>query len=77
MTGPAAVTGTAATTAVMAATAVTAAGSADPALRAVELAFVLLLGGCAAGALALLGAWSRKGGGAGTAGDGRRRRWLV
>lgn len=27
---------------------------------AVELAFVLLLGGCAAGALTLLGVWNRK-----------------
>ncbi|WP_158835321.1 hypothetical protein [Streptomyces sp. NRRL S-350] len=46
-------------TAATTATVVTAAALAGPAVRAVELAFVLLLGGCAAGALALLGAWSR------------------
>ncbi|WP_268256510.1 hypothetical protein [Kitasatospora xanthocidica] len=38
-----------------------AALSAGATARAVELAFVLLLGGCATGALALLGTWGRKG----------------
>lgn len=37
------------------------AGLAGAAARAAELAFVLLLGGCATGALVLLGARRRKG----------------
>jgi hypothetical protein len=39
---------------------VVAAGLAGAQVRAAELAFVLLLGGCAAGALALLGGRSGK-----------------
>lgn len=35
-------------------------GLASPGVRVVELAFVLLLGGCATGAVALLGAWGRR-----------------
>ncbi|MGA5818543.1 hypothetical protein ACPC54_11885 [Kitasatospora sp. NPDC094028] len=37
------------------------AGLAGPEAGAVELAFALLLIGCAAGAVALLGAWTRRG----------------
>ncbi|RKT17014.1 hypothetical protein BX285_1377 [Streptomyces sp. 1114.5] len=38
-----------------------AAGPVGPGVRAVELAFVLLLCGFATGAVALLGTWRRKG----------------
>ncbi|MBV2154766.1 hypothetical protein [Kitasatospora sp. SUK 42] len=39
---------------------VASAGQAARELRLVELGFVLLLSGCAVGAVALLGVWSRK-----------------
>ncbi|SOB83213.1 hypothetical protein [Streptomyces sp. 1331.2] len=48
-------------TTVAAMAAVAAAGPVGPGVRAVELAFVLLLCGCATGAVALLGTWRRKG----------------
>ncbi|MER7847977.1 hypothetical protein ABTZ03_28990 [Kitasatospora sp. NPDC096077] len=41
------------------------AGQAARELRLVEIGFVLLLAGCAAGAVALLGVWERKGRGRG------------
>jgi hypothetical protein len=41
--------------------ALTSAGQAARELRLVEIGFVLLLSGCAAGAVALLGTWGRKG----------------
>ncbi|WP_030059992.1 MULTISPECIES: hypothetical protein [Streptomyces] len=60
MTAVAVVAAVTAVTTATVLTAALAAGPVGPEVRAVELAFVLLLGGCATGALALLGAWRRK-----------------